>query len=105
MLIDNHEEDANRGNIKAQLPLEHFFGFCKTFKKVTKNLGFEITFKTTNLQHIIYTSIADGTQINVTINSLYLYVPFLIPSTENLLMFIESIQNNYPIFFDERYRN
>ena len=103
MLIDNHEADANRGNIKGQLALEHIFGFCKTFKKVTKNLGFEITFKTANLQNIIYTSIADGTQINVTINSLYLYVPIIIPSTETQLMFNESIQNNYRIFFDEWY--
>ena len=107
MLIDNHNivgQEVNKGKIKAQMPLEHIFGFCKSFKKVTKNLGFEITFKTANLQNIIYTSIAAGTQINVTINSLYLYVPFLIPSTETQLMFNESIQNNYRIFFDEWYR-
>ena len=28
MLIDNHENDAERGNIKAQLPIEHIFGIC-----------------------------------------------------------------------------
>ena len=71
--ITNHEEDANRGKIKGQLPLDHMFGFCKTFKKVTKNLGFRITFKIANLQYIIYTTIAYATQINVTINSLYLF--------------------------------
>ena len=38
MFIENHENDADRGKIKAQLPLEHIFGFCKSFKKVTKNL-------------------------------------------------------------------
>ena len=103
MLITNHEEDANRGKIKCQLPLEHIFGFCKTFKKVTKNLGFRITFKTAKLQDIIYTTIAAGTQIIVTINSLYLFVPFLIPTTETQLMFNESIQKNYRIFFDEWY--
>ena len=103
MLFDNCENIADRGKIKAQLPLEHIFGFCKSFKKITKNLGFEMKFKTANLQNIIYTSIADGTQINVTINSLYLYVPFLIPSTETQLMFNESVQNNYRIFFDEWY--
>ena len=102
MLITNHEA-ANRGKIKGQLPLEHIFGFCKTFKKVTKNLGFRITFKTTYLQDIIYTTIAAATPINVTINSLYLFVPFLIPTTETQLMFNESIQNNYRIFFDEWY--
>ena len=103
MLIDNQELDADKGKIKAQLRLERIFGFCKTFKKVTKNLGFEITFKTANHQNIIYTSIADGTQINLTINSLYLCVPFMIPSTETQLMFNESIQNNYRIIFDESY--
>ena len=101
MLITNHE-DANRRKIKGQLPLEHIFGICKTFKKVTKNLGFRITFKTANL-HDIYTTIAAATQINVTINSLYLFVPFLIPTTETQLMFNESIQNNYRVFFDEWY--
>ena len=77
MLIDNHT-DPNKGKRKGCLYLEDIFGFCKTFKKVTKNLGFSITFKTANLQGIIYTSMADD--INVTINSLYLYIPNLIPS-------------------------
>ena len=102
MLITNHK-NANRGKIKGQLPLEHIFGFCKTFKKVTKNLGFRITLKTANLQDIIYTTIAAATPINITINSLDLFVPFLIPTTETQLMFNESIQNNYRIFFDDWY--
>ena len=69
MLITNHTE-TNRGKIHGHLPLEHFFGFCKTFKKVTKTLGFDITFKTAYLQDIIYTTIADAVQIKVTIDSL-----------------------------------
>ena len=100
MLINNHDL-ANKGKIKGQLPLENIFGFCKSFKKSTKNLGFHIKFRTADLQDIIFTSIADN--INVTINSLYLYVPSLIPSTETQLMFNESIQNNYRIFFDDWY--
>ena len=103
MLMTNHEENANRGRIKGQFPLEHIFGFCKTFKKVTKNLGFRITFKTANLQDIIYTTIAAGNQIKVTINSLYLFVPLLIPTTATQLLFNESTQNNYRIIFDEWY--
>ena len=108
MLINNHNivgQEVNRGKIKGHLPLEHIFGFCKTFKKITKNLGFHITFKTANLQNIIYTTFADNAanQINVTINNLLLFVPFLIPSTETQLMINESIQNNYRIFFDEWY--
>ena len=102
MLIDNHNiagQEANKGKIKGQLALENIFGFCKSFKKITKNLGFHIIFRTADLQDIIFTSIGDN--INVTINSLYLFVPTFIPSTETQLMFNESIQNNYTIFFDD----
>ena len=100
MLINNHT-DANKGKIKGYLYLEDIFGFCKTFKKVTKNLGFHLTFKTNDLQNIIYSSMADD--INVTINNLYLYVPNLIPNVETQVMFNEATQNNYKIIFDEWY--
>ena len=100
MLIDNHT-DANKGKIKGYLYLEDIFGFCKTFKKVTKNLGFNLTFKTANLRDIVFTSTED--EINVTINSLYLYIPNLIPSVETQLMFNEATQNNYKISFAEWY--
>ena len=36
MLINNLT-DANQRKIKGYLYLEDIFGFCKTFKKVTKN--------------------------------------------------------------------
>ena len=100
LLIDNHT-DANKGKIKGYLYLEDIFGFCKTFKKVTKNLGFHLLFKTASLQDNIYTSMADD--MNVTINSLYLYIPNLIPSVETQLMFNEATQNIYKISFDEWY--
>ena len=98
MLINNHT-DVNKGKIKRYLYLEDIFGFCKTFKKVTKNLGFHLTFKTNDLQDIIYTSMTDD--INVTINNLYLYVPNLIPSVETQVIFNEATQNNYKIIYDE----
>ena len=88
-LIDNLT-DANKGKIKGYLYLEDIFGFCKTFKKVTKNLGFHLTFKTNDLQNIIFSSMADD--INVTINNLYLYVPNLIPNVETHVMFNEATQ-------------
>ena len=102
MLISNHIE-ANRGRIKGQLPLEDIFDFCKTFKKITKNSGFHITLKTNDLQNIIFTTIADATQINVTINSLYLFVPIITPNSETQLMFNESNKNNYTLTFDSWY--
>ena len=100
MLIDNHI-DANKGKIEGYFYLEDLFGFCKTFKKVTKNLGFHLMLKTNDLQDIIYTSVTDD--INVTINNFYLFVPNLIPSAESQLMFNEATQNNYKISSDEYY--
>ena len=88
-----------RIKVKGFLYLEDIFGFCKTFKKVTKNLGFHLTFKTNDLQDIIYTSMTDD--INVTINNLYLKVPNLTPSVETQVMFNEATQNNYKMSFDE----
>ena len=102
MFIVDHTE-ANWGNIRGQILLEDIFGFCNTFKKVPKKLGFHLIFRTANLQDICYATIADATQIDVTNNSLYLYVPFLIPSTGTQVMFNESVQNNYRIYFDEWY--
>ena len=97
MLINNHDE-PNKGKIVGQLPLEHIFGFCKTFKKITKGLGFQLTLKTADLQDILYTTIADD--IDVTINSLYLFVPTLIPDAATQTMFNDSIKNNFKISFD-----
>ena len=44
MPINSHTE-ANRGNIKGHIPLEQMLAFCKTFKTITKNLGFQLTLK------------------------------------------------------------
>ena len=90
-LIISHSVAVNRGKVKGNLPLEHIFGFCKTFQKIAKNLGFHLTFKTADLQNIIFTSIAND--IDVTINSLHLYVPVLIPHSNTQVMFNESIEN------------
>ena len=80
MLINNYDSNANKGKIKGYFYLEDIFGFCKSFKKVTKNLGFHLMLKTNDSQDIIYSSMADD--INVTINKLYLFIPNLIPSVE-----------------------
>ena len=97
-LINNYPDEANKGKIKGQLPLEHKFGFCKSFKKITKNLGFHLKFKMIDLQDIIFTTIA--TDINVTINSLSLYVPILVPNSQFQDMHNETFMNNYTITFD-----
>ena len=48
MLIDSQTNENNKGKIRANLPLEHKFDFCETFKKLTKGLGFELQLKTSN---------------------------------------------------------
>ena len=100
MLINDHDL-TNKGKIKCQSFLEPLFGFRKTFKKITKNIGFHITSKTAYLRDIIFTSI--GNNINVMILSLSFFIPFYIPSTETQLMFNESIQNKYRISHDGWY--
>ena len=52
LLINNHDIAANKNKIKIQLPLENKFGFCETFKKLTKQLGLHLTFKTADLLDI-----------------------------------------------------
>ena len=101
MFINNHDLAAKSGKIRGQLSLEHIFGFCKTIKKTTKNLGFQLTFKTADLKNILYTTYANP--INVTNKYLYLFVPIFIPSTETQAMFDESIRNKYTISFDSWY--
>ena len=101
MLINNLSEAVNKDKIKGQLALSVIFGFCRTFKKITKNLGFHLKFKMNDLQDIVFTKLAND--INVTINSLYLYVPKLVPSTCTQVMFNEAIMNTYTITFDSWY--
>ena len=100
ILIKNHI-DAIKGRYRVRLEFEHIFGFCKTFRKITKNLGFHITCKTANLQDFFLTTIA--TDVNITINNLYLQVPILIPNTQTQVMSRESITNIYTINFDSWY--
>ena len=100
MLIDNHT-DPNNGKLKGYLNLEDIFGFCKTFKKVTKKLRFHLMLKRANLQDFIDTSMTDDIVVNN--NNLYLYVPNLVPSVETHLLFNQATQNNYKISFDDWY--
>ena len=99
-LIDSHT-DPNKSKIKGYLNLEDIFGFCKTFKKVTKNVGFHLMFKTNDLKDIILISMGDD--IKVTINSLYRYIPKIIPSVQTQLMFNEATQSNCKVSSDDWY--
>ena len=99
LLIDSHTNEDNKGKIRANLLIEQIFGFCKTFKKLTKGLGCELQLKTSNeKQNIIYTTLGVNDN-NVTINSIYLYIPSLAPSAEEQEIFNEAIRESFTFSF------
>ena len=102
MLIDSHINEDNKGKLRAILPLEHIIGFCKTFKKITKGLGFELQLKTsTEKRNILYTNLGfGGNDVNVKISSIYLFIPSLVPSAQQQQMFNEAIRENFILSFD-----
>ena len=98
LLINNHDVAANKGNIKGQFPLEHIFGFCRTFKKFSKQLGFHLTFKIVDVQDIIYTKLSDI--IKVIFDKLFSYLPIFIPDAQTQIKFIDSNRNSFTLLFD-----
>ena len=44
ILINNLKTEANKQKINDQLPLKVVLRFCKTFKKITKQIGFQYNF-------------------------------------------------------------
>ena len=99
ILIDNHTA-ANRGLIRGQLPLEYIFGFARSFKKITKGLGFELDLRTSNRkQDILYTTLGDN-DVNVIINSINLFIPQIIPSPETQVYFNEAISKTFTLSYE-----
>ena len=94
VIINNHTE-ANRGLIRGHLPLEYIFGFARSFKKIKKGLGFELELRTSNRKRDILYPILDDDDVNVTINSISLFIPQLIPSPETQVVFNEAISQNF----------
>ena len=97
-LINNHDVAANKGKIKGQLPLEYVFGFCRTFKKITKQLGFHLTFKTADPLDIIYASLGDDGKVNF--EKLFLYVPIFLPDAQTQIKYKNSNKNSFTLSFD-----
>ena len=96
--INNHDVAANKGKNKEQLPSEQIFGFCRTFKTITKQLRFHLSFKTAELQDIIYTSIGDDSKVSF--DELFLYVPVFSPDSQTQIMFNDSIQSSFTLSID-----
>ena len=97
-LINNHDLPVNNGKTKGHLPLEHILGFCRTFKKITKHLRFPLTFKTADIQDIIYTSLVDNSKVNF--DKLFLYVSIFISDAQTQIQFKESIENSFTLSID-----
>ena len=58
-LLTNMTFLGSKVKLKDSYLLKFFFGFCKTFKKISKLLGFHLTFITADLQDIILTTPGD----------------------------------------------
>ena len=96
--INNHTE-ANRGLIRGHVPLEYIFGLARSFKKTTKGLGFEIDLRTSNRkQDILYTTLGDN-DVNVTINSISLFIPQTLFSSETQVFFNEAISKTFSLTY------
>ena len=96
--FNNHDVAGDKGKIVVQLILEHIFGFCKTFKKIPKQLGFHLTFKTTDLQDINSTTLGDNIKVNF--DKLFFFVPKFIPDAQTQIMFNDSFKKSFTLSFD-----
>ena len=68
-------------------------------KKITKGLGFELDSRTSNRkQDILYTNLGDN-DVNVTVNSISLFFPRIIPSPETQVFLNEAISKNFTLSY------
>ena len=52
-VFPNYTFATNKGKNSGQFPLERRFRFCRTFKEITKQLGFHVILKAADIQNII----------------------------------------------------
>ena len=92
--------DANKGVIRSHRLLEYIFDYARSFKKITKGLGLELDIRTSNRkQEILYTTLGDNDG-NVTINSINLFVPQIIPSPATQVYVDEAISKTFSLSFE-----
>ena len=94
-VLINNQTEANRGVIRGHLPLESNFEFRISFEKFAEDIGFELQLKKSNRKKhdILYTLLGDE-MLDVTISSLSLYTPTILPSPETQRYFNEAITKN-----------
>ena len=97
-LINNHNLVANKRKIKGVLLLQKIFRFCKTFKIISKHLGFNLTLKTVDLQDIMYTTLGDDIKLNF--DKFFLFVPRIFPDAQIQTMFNDSNKDSFILSFD-----
>ena len=99
-ILINYLTEANRGPIRDQLPLESIFRLARSFEKLTKKLGFELDLPTPiRKQEILYTTLDDN-DVNVTINSISLFIPQIIPFPETQNFFNEAIPKTFSLSYE-----
>ena len=85
LLVNNHDIAGKKSEFRGQLPIEHIFGFCQTFRKITRDIGFHLSFKIVYLQDINYTTLGDDFIVNF--DKLFLIVPIIIPDAQSQMTF------------------
>ena len=65
---------------------------------MTKQLGLHLTFKTSDLQVFIYTTL--GGNIKANSDWFFLFVPIFIPDAQTQIMFNDSNKNSFTLSFD-----
>ena len=85
----------NKSKIKGNF--SDFFGFCKTFKKIIKQLGIQKIFKTADLTDIYYAILAIF--ITVTKINLYKYVPIFHPDSTTEVM-CNNLKKRFTLSYD-----
>ena len=82
------------------MPVEYIFGFPRSFEKITKRLGFELGLRTLNRKRDnLYTTLGDNI-VNVTINSINLFIPQIIPSPGTQVVFNEAISKTFSLSYE-----
>ena len=84
--------------LKDNYHLNIFFGFCRTFKKITKHLGVHSTFKLADLQGIIYITLGDNVKVNF--DKSFFYIPIFIPNAQIQLLFDDCFKSSFTLSFD-----
>ena len=105
-ILINNATAKNRGIISGHLSLEYIFGFCESFKKITKGLAFELDLRTSRENHlrnrernILYTTLGDD-DVKVTINNISLFIPQIKPTPETQVYFNEAISETFALSYE-----